>query len=210
LTTETLAPLLISLISSLALVPVVRWLGFKTGQISMPRADRWHRQPTPTLGGVGIFSAFALTLILTQVIQVEPKIYTDRWSILLGIAIMFFTGLYDDFKHISPPVKLAFQMLAATVVIFFGNNTIDFFRWPIANIILTFFWLVGITNAINLLDNMDGLAGGVALIASGFLAVFFWRSGYPDLLVLALALAGSLMGFLVFNFPPARIFMGDS
>jgi UDP-GlcNAc:undecaprenyl-phosphate GlcNAc-1-phosphate transferase len=75
---------------------------------------------------------------------------------------------------------------------------------------LTFLWLVGITNAINLLDNMDGLAGGVALIASGFLSVFFWRNGYPDLLILSLAIAGSILGFLVFNFPPARIFMGDS
>jgi UDP-GlcNAc:undecaprenyl-phosphate GlcNAc-1-phosphate transferase len=123
---------------------------------------------------------------------------------------MFCVGIYDDYKPISPPVKLAFQLAAATLVIFFGGNTINFFRWPIANILLTFLWLVGITNAINLLDNMDGLAGGVALIASGFLAVFFWRTGNPDLLVIALAIAGSILGFLVFNFPPAKIFMGDS
>jgi UDP-GlcNAc:undecaprenyl-phosphate GlcNAc-1-phosphate transferase len=123
---------------------------------------------------------------------------------------MFSIGLYDDFKHINPPIKLVFQILAATLVIFFGNNTIDFFRWPIANIILTFFWLVGITNAINLLDNMDGLAGGVALITSIFLSVFFWKTGLSELLVVSLALAGSILGFLVFNFPPAKIFMGDS
>ncbi len=123
---------------------------------------------------------------------------------------MFFVGLYDDYKPINPPIKLAFQILAATLVIFFGSNTINFFRWPIANILLTFFWLVGITNAINLLDNMDGLAGGVALIASGFLSVFFWRTGYSELLVLSLAISGSIFGFLLFNFPPAKIFMGDS
>lgn len=123
---------------------------------------------------------------------------------------MFFVGLYDDYKNISPPIKLGFQIIAATLVIFFGGNTINFFRWPIANIMLTFFWLVGITNAINLLDNMDGLAGGVALITSSFLSVFFWRTGYTELFILSLALAGSILGFLVFNFPPAKIFMGDS
>lgn len=75
---------------------------------------------------------------------------------------------------------------------------------------VNFFWLVGITNAINLLDNMDGLAGGVALITAGFLSIFFWRTGYPELLILSLALCGSNIGFLVFNFPPAKIFMGDN
>lgn len=176
----------------------------------MPRMDRWHRKPTPTLGGVGIFIAFAVTLLVTYLTRIDPNLFTKRWSILIGILIMFSIGLYDDIKHISPPIKLAFQILAATLVIFFGNNTIDFFRWPIANIFLTFFWLVGITNAINLLDNMDGLAGGVAFIASGFLSIFFWKTGHPELLILSLALAGSILGFLIFNFPPARIFMGDS
>jgi UDP-GlcNAc:undecaprenyl-phosphate GlcNAc-1-phosphate transferase len=205
-----LQPLIISLLASLALVPAVRWLSFRTRQVSIPRSDRWHRKPTPTLGGIGIFGAFVITLLVNQFTNHTQYLYTQRWSILLGITIMFGVGLYDDFKRISPPVKLIFQILAATLVIFFGNNTIDFFRWPIANIFLTVFWLVGITNAINLLDNMDGLAGGVALIASIFLSVFFWKSGYYDLLIMSLALAGSILGFLVFNFPPAKIFMGDS
>ena len=176
----------------------------------MPRSDRWHRKPTPRLGGVGIFLAFAITLLLAQVTNTSQNLLRDRWSILVAVLIMFSVGLYDDFKRINPTVKLVFQILAATLVIFFGEYTINFFRWPIANIILTFFWLVGITNAINLLDNMDGLAGGVAFIASGFLSVFFYRAGLPELLVISLALAGSILGFLVFNLPPARIFMGDS
>jgi UDP-GlcNAc:undecaprenyl-phosphate GlcNAc-1-phosphate transferase len=157
-----------------------------------------------------MFIAFGTSLLVVWLTNTDQKLFIDRWSIIIGIIIMFAIGLYDDFKHISPPIKLAFQILASTIVIFFGNNTIDFFRWPIANILLTFFWLVGITNAINLLDNMDGLAGGVALIASGFLSIFFWKSGYSELLVLSLSLAGSILGFLVFNFPPAKIFMGDS
>ena len=157
-----------------------------------------------------MFIAFAIALISVLLANTDKNLLQVRWSILAGIGIMFCVGVYDDFKHISPPVKLALQILAATLVIFFGGNTINFFRWPIANILLTFLWLVGIANAINLLDNMDGLAGGVALIASGFLSIFFWRTGYPELLVLSLALAGSILGFLVFNFPPAKIFMGDS
>ncbi|PWB50835.1 MAG: hypothetical protein C3F13_15095 [Anaerolineales bacterium] len=203
-------PLIIATIASLILVPVVRRVSFRTGKVAIPRADRWHRKPTPTLGGIAIFGAFVITLLAVMVILGERIMLAQRWSILVSVLIMFGIGLYDDFMHIRPPLKLAFQILAATVVIFFGNVTIEFFRWPIANIFLTFFWLVGITNAINLLDNMDGLAGGVALITTGFLAIFFWRSGYNDLLILSLALAGSIIGFLVFNFPPAKIFMGDS
>lgn len=210
MTYTTFLPLIIASLASLLLVPIVRLVSFKFGHMAIPRIDRWHQQPTPTLGGIGIFIAFTVTLLTVWLIDAEHNFFSERWSILLAIVIMFSIGLYDDFKHISPPIKLAFQILAATLVIFFGGNTINFFRWPIANIFLTFFWLVGITNAINLLDNMDGLAGGVALIASGFLSVFFWKTGYPELLILSLALAGSILGFLVFNFPPAKIFMGDS
>ncbi len=206
----TLLPLIIALIASLTLVPAVRWLSFKTGQVAVPRADRWHRQPTPTLGGIGMFLAFSAALVASYFFGDGTNIFLKRWSILVAVILMFSIGLYDDFKHITPPRKLVFQILAATIVIFFGNITIEFFRWPVANIMLTFFWLVGITNAINLLDNMDGLAGGVALITAGFLSIFFWSTGYPDLLVLSLALCGSIIGFLVFNFPPAKIFMGDS
>ena len=206
----TFAPLFVSLIVSVLCVPGVRRLSFRIDKIEVPRSDRWHLQPTPTLGGVGMFLAVAISLIILLLVHKDQNIFQLRWSILVGILIMFCVGLYDDFNHINPPVKLAFQIIAATLVIFFGGNTINFFRWPIANIMLTFIWLVGITNAINLLDNMDGLAGGVALIASGFLSVFFWRTGNPELLILSLALAGSILGFLVFNFPPAKIFMGDS
>jgi UDP-GlcNAc:undecaprenyl-phosphate GlcNAc-1-phosphate transferase len=202
--------LLISVIASLSLVPAVRWFGFRTGKVSLPRTDRWHLKPTPTLGGVGMFIAFGLALLIVRLAKIDNSLFVSRWSILASIVIMFLVGIFDDYKPISPPVKLAFQLISATLVIFFGGNTINFFRWPIANIMLTFLWLVGITNAINLLDNMDGLAGGVALIASGFLSVFFWRTGYPDLLILSLAIGGSILGFLVFNFPPAKIFMGDS
>jgi UDP-GlcNAc:undecaprenyl-phosphate GlcNAc-1-phosphate transferase len=210
MTINTFLPFILALIFSLLLVPAVRWYSLRIGKIATPRSDRWNRRATPTLGGIGMFASLVISLFIIWLTNTDHHILIDRWSILLGIVIMFLIGLYDDFRTISPPIKLIFQIVAATLVIFFGGNTINFFRWPIANIILTFFWLVGLTNAINLMDNMDGLAGGVSLIASGFLSVFFWKTGYPELLVLSLALAGSIIGFLVFNFPPAKIFMGDS
>ena len=157
-----------------------------------------------------MFIAFIAAILFSSLVASNWNLWETRWSLILGSVMMFGLGLYDDFKRISPPIKLAGQMLAATVVIFFGENTINFFPWPIANILLTFFWLVGITNAINLLDNMDGLAGGVSMIAAGVLCYFFWRGDDADLLTLALAIVGAILGFLVFNFPPAKIFMGDS
>jgi UDP-GlcNAc:undecaprenyl-phosphate GlcNAc-1-phosphate transferase len=206
----TLLPLVLSFITSLALMPAVRVLSYKTNQLVIPRPDRWHRKPTPILGGVGIFIAFIATIAVVIITNHVQVYLLHQWSLFVGILLMFSVGLYDDIKKIKPPTKLAFQILAATIVIFFGDYTINFFRWPIANILLTIFWLVGITNAMNLLDNMDGLAGGVAFIASGFLSIFFINTGNIDLLLVSLALAGSILGFLIFNFPPAKLFMGDS
>ena len=173
----------------------------------MPRSDRWHTRPTPTLGGIGIFLAFIIGLLASAIVYGQWEV--KMGSLLAGAVLMFGLGLWDDLHPVTPPAKLVIQFLAAAIVVFFGS-VIDFFPWDIANFILTFFWLVGITNAINLLDNMYGLAGGIALIAAGFLCYFFWRGGNSPLIISTLALAGSILGFLVFNFPPARIFMGDA
>jgi UDP-GlcNAc:undecaprenyl-phosphate GlcNAc-1-phosphate transferase len=181
----------------------------------MPREDRWHKQPTPTLGGVGIFLAFGLALFLCQIIFQEGD--PARWGFLSGSVVIFLVGLYDEFRPLTPIAKLVAQILAATLVIALGFTS-TFFSPRIANpilaqlpnILFTYLWLVGITNAINLLDNMDGLAGGISLITAGILAYFFWEGGNTSLLWVSLALVGATLGFLVFNFPPARIFMGDS
>jgi UDP-GlcNAc:undecaprenyl-phosphate/decaprenyl-phosphate GlcNAc-1-phosphate transferase len=201
------AALLAGLALSLMLVPAVRWLSFRTGKVASPRKDRWHSQPTPSLGGIGMFFAYAIVVLGSTALTGSWG--QVQWGLLAGSLLMFALGTLDDFKQLSPPAKLVGQFLAAAIVIYFGR-TINFFPWGFANIILTFFWLVGITNAINLLDNMDGLAGGVVMIASAFLAYFFIRAGNYPLAALALALVGVVLGFLVFNFPPARIFMGDS
>ncbi len=195
-----------SLLVSLLLFPAVRSVSIRLGKVAAPRKDRWHTRPAPFLGGAGIFLAFGIGLLATRG-QIEI-----RWGILVGAAFMFGLGLYDDLREMSPPAKLIGQIMGAAVVIFDGYVT-GFFSSVLLNILITVVWLVGITNAINLLDNMDGLAGGIALIAGGFLTYFFWQSASVrdlELMLIAAALAGATLGFLVFNFPPAKIFMGDS
>jgi UDP-GlcNAc:undecaprenyl-phosphate/decaprenyl-phosphate GlcNAc-1-phosphate transferase len=202
-------PLVISFLISISALLLIRRVSFKLGRVAYPRKDRWHLKPTPTLGGVGIFAAFIVSVLVSVYLQDNLIDLIERWNILLAAILMFALGLFDDFHEISPPVKLIGQIIAATLVIFYGDM-INFFPWPIANIILTIIWLVGITNAINLLDNMDGLAGGVAFIAASVLSFFFWKAGDIQLLLISISLAGAILGFLLYNFPPAKIFMGDS
>lgn len=189
-------------------MPVLRSLSVRIGWVAQIRSDRWSSRQVPTLGGVGIFVAFCITLLVSGLRL--RGIFESVWYLLICCGLMFLLGLYDDIKKIKPPTKLIWQMLAATILIFLGEMRIDFFPWPVANILLTYVWLVGITNAVNLLDNMDGLAGGITGIASLILAVFFWRGGQYQFLVITAALVGAMSGFLIYNFPPAKIFMANS
>src|SRR3990170_3819788 len=150
---------------SLILVPAVRRAGYRFNFLVTPRTDRWHRQATPTLGGIGIFLAFLGSLAASELLNGEAS--QIRWGLLAGSAVIFCLGLYDDLKQMTPQAKLVGQILAATLVVFQGYTTGFFIpRIPdnilaqIPNILLTYIWIVGISNAINLLDNMDGLAGG--------------------------------------------------
>jgi UDP-GlcNAc:undecaprenyl-phosphate/decaprenyl-phosphate GlcNAc-1-phosphate transferase len=208
-------PVAISFGFSLLLIPLVRRLSFRLGKVAKPREDRWHRKPTPTLGGIGIFIAFCLALFINA--YLENSWGRIPWGVVAGSGAIFILGLYDDLKQLTPPAKLGGQILAATLVISFGYTTTFFtsrisniFIAQVPNILLTYIWLIGITNAINLLDNMDGLAGGISFITAAILAYLFWGAGSGGFLSIALALVGAVLGFLVFNFPPASIFMGDS
>lgn len=208
-------PLFLSFILNLIIIPLIRRFGIKVGRVALPREDRWHQKPTPTLGGVGIFLSTSLGLLITQ--SVSQSGDPLRWGFFSGSLLLFLAGLYDEFRPISPIAKFLMQIFAATIVIGLGYTS-TFFTPRIENamvaqflnVMLTYIWLVGITNAINLLDNMDGLAGGISLISAGILAYFFWQDGNWFLLAVSLALVGSLVGFLFHNFPPAKIFMGDS
>jgi UDP-GlcNAc:undecaprenyl-phosphate/decaprenyl-phosphate GlcNAc-1-phosphate transferase len=188
---------------SVVLTPLVARWARSRGIVAIPRQDRWHRQPTPLLGGVAIY--VASTVVIIAVAQRDTRLL----GLLVGSSMLFITGLVDDFRHLRPHTKLIVQILAACVLIFGGVKIETPWLAPVT-IPLTILWVVGITNAFNLLDNMDGLSAGTAVIAAAFLFAFSVSVGNLSVALLCLALAGGALGFLIFNFNPARIFMGDS
>ena len=181
---------LISLAASLALCAAVRRSAPAFGAVVPPRADRWHSQPTPTMGGMAI--AIAAVLGFSAVVShVKGDVLTVAWlPIPLAAIAMFVVGVLDDRVQLSPLAKLVSSLIIGAFLI----GTI---------------WFAGVCHAFNLLDNMDGLAGGVAMIAALFLASLLPSALGAPILVLLLALAGALIGFLYWNRPPARLFMGD-
>jgi len=202
-------------IFSLIFIPLIRQYCLKNGIVTVPREDRWHDKPTPSFGGIGIFLSFVIGLIIVYFISNN---WIDvHWGLLTAALFAFLLGLYDDIQSLSPAAKLIGQIGIATFVIVLGYST-EFF-YPrienenialLLNTLLTYVWIIGITNAINLLDNMDGLAGGISLVAALILSYFFWREGNFEFLIISITLSGSIFGFLFYNFPPASIFMGNS
>ena len=195
-------PFLFAFAVSLVLVPVSRRLGVRFGYIARPREDRWHGRPVPQSGGVAIVAAvligaasFGLVMPLLVLIATG--------------ALAFGVGMVDDWLSIKPATKFIAAIGLASILIFFGFRL----QWTSSatlDIMLTMFWIAGITNAFNLLDNIDGLCAGVALIVGGFILARLLPAGVgPEAQYLALFL-GAVAGFLVYNFHPASIFMGDS
>lgn len=194
---------LCTLLLSVVLTIVVRGGSRKVGLVANPREDRWHKKPTPMLGGAAIYLAFLVAFLLFA-----PKA-GNSFAILVGGTLLFVIGLIDDVVTIKPYAKLVAQLIAASIVVSFGVH-LPWGDYQWINDVLTIFWLVGITNAINLLDNMDGLAGGVSTIACVFLTITFLINGQSAEAVLPAILGAAALGFLFFNFNPASIFMGDS
>jgi len=201
----------------LALTPLVRTLSMRKGWMAYPQKERWHKRPTALLGGIAIFTGIAAPLfILSDFASLRPLLTSvtrgfnppDIAAILsLGTLLLFTLGLIDDFIHIKPHTKLIGQILVASIVTFLGFRL----QWVTSLTIdttLTMLWIIGITNAFNLLDNMDGLCAGIGLLAASYLALLFAGS-QPQASLIAMILAGSLAAFLFYNFNPASIFMGD-
>ena len=188
---------------SAAVTPLVAHWGRSHGMVAVPRQDRWHRKPTPLLGGVAIYAGTSVAIFLFA--RHDARLI----GLEVGGALLFITGLIDDFRHLRPHTKLIAQILAACAMVVGGVQIGTPWLAPIA-IPVTILWIVGITNAFNLLDNMDGLSAGTAVIAAAFLLAFSVSVGNAPLAVLCLALGGGALGFLIYNFNPARIFMGDS
>ena len=180
----------------------VRAFAVRNGYVAKPKSDRWHKRPTAMLGGVGIFVSTVAAYFL-----LVPFSF-DSLVVLGGGTFLFLVGLIDDLITVRPYQKLIGQLIGAGILVFYGLK-IPLTGLEVLDIWLTVFWVIGITNAINLLDNMDGLAAGISAIASFSLAVNFAANGLTNELLLATALIGALIGFLVFNFNPASIFMGD-
>ncbi len=180
----------------------VRGFAHKIGQVAKPKSDRWHKRPTAMLGGVGIF----LTVVVLYAF-LSPK-NTDSLVILGGSTFLFVIGLIDDLLDIKPYQKLVGQLIGAVIIVGFGLR-LPLTGSEVIDSAITVFWVVAITNAINLLDNMDGLSAGIAAIAAISLAIGFWNHGQLSDALLISIFIGALLGFLVFNFNPASIFMGD-
>src|SRR5215218_813913 len=192
----------VSLALAVALTYVVRGVAARTGFVAKPKSDRWHKRPTAMMGGVAIF----LTTVIAYAVFV-PKT-TESMIVVGASSFLFLVGLFDDILNIKPYQKLFGQLIGATIVIGLGPK-LPITGYELVDMWITVFWLIGITNAINLLDNMDGLAAGISVIAAGSLAVGFALNGQVNELLLVASFIGALLGFLVFNFNPASIFMGD-
>jgi UDP-GlcNAc:undecaprenyl-phosphate GlcNAc-1-phosphate transferase len=193
---------LASFIGSLIFTPIVKGISEKLGKVAEVREDRWHKKPTALLGGIAIWASWliAATFFIPQ--------FNYKLPILLSATAIFILGLIDDIVKLNPQIKLIGQIIIASSLTLSGI-VIEIIPYPVISIPLTILWLVGITNSFNLLDNMDGLSAGIAAIASASLGIFLVQSGNYNVAALSFLMTGASLGFLVYNFNPARIFMGD-
>lgn len=207
----TLLLIIFSMIVSLILTPIVIKVSHKLGVVDQPNFRKVHKKPTSVLGGTVILLSFLLGIWLGHPIETEVK------PLVIGAVLIYLVGLIDDIYDLTPILKLLGQVIAALVVVYYGV-TIDFISLPIGPTIhfgilgvpITVIWIVAITNAINLIDGLDGLASGVATIALmtiGFIAIL---QANIFIIMICSVLIGALLGFLCFNFHPAKIFLGDS
>ena len=209
-----------SLLASLLLVPLVARYALKAGLFDAPGERKIHQKPVPRLGGIAIFVSFLIALGAVGVFGHSPAVFLigkGNLGLIAGGTLIFLLGLLDDLFNLSPYVKLAGQFLAAFVAFGMGVS-IEALDLPGSLLLVlnalslpfTLLWMVGISNAVNFIDGVDGLAGGVGMFAALTLAVVAIFTGQPQVALLALILCASCLGFLIYNLHPARIFMGDS
>ncbi len=208
-------PFLVAALISAIATPIVRKGAIRFGFMDIPKDERRvHKKAIPLSGGLAIFLAVVAAVLIFLPIEREKIAY------LVGASVIVLTGLYDDKFAMSAKAKFAMEILAAAILIF-GGIKITFFTNPFYSadllinldwlaIPITIFWVVGITNTINLIDGLDGLACGISAIASISLMFVAHRLHHDEMAILAAILAGGCLGFLPFNFNPAKIFMGDT
>lgn len=205
---------LITFIVSLFLVPIAKKIANHVGAIDVPNERKVHKNPMPRMGGIAIYGAFLVGYIL------YGDITTQMLSILIGSFIIFVLGMLDDIKPIRASYKFLVQIIAAIIVVVYGQvyfNEISFLGFSLSfnkiiSYFLSVFFIVAISNAINLIDGLDGLAGGISSIyylTISIIAILLGKTNGLDF-ILSLVMLGATLGFLYHNFPPAKIFMGDS
>jgi len=203
----------IAFIVSFILTPYMAHVGKKQNMLDIPGHRKIHEEAIPNLGGIVIFFGFLLSLLF--VVQIEGQVK----ALLIGGVIILLLGVVDDIANLSPKHKFAIQMIPALIVIIYNSDLINGF---IVNQLRSFdllgyllypiliFWIVGVTNSINLIDGLDGLACGVSIIALITFLILGLKLNLEALNLISIALAGSMLAFLRFNFYPAKIFLGDS
>ncbi|MBD1221393.1 undecaprenyl/decaprenyl-phosphate alpha-N-acetylglucosaminyl 1-phosphate transferase [Virgibacillus halodenitrificans] len=197
---------------SLIITPIVIKYAKKLNATDKPNYRKVHKDPIPTLGGLAIFMSFLIGLVILQPVS------EYHLAIVIGGFIMIILGFFDDLFDLSPKVKFLTQILAASLVVFWGGLQVEFINLPfggqiefgILSSVITIIWIAGVTNAINFIDGLDGLAAGVSSIALMTIAVMAIIMGNVYVATMALILFFSTMGFLRYNFNPAKIFMGDT
>lgn len=206
--------LLVTMLASFLLTFLAKRIAFHVGALDVPNERKVHKTAMPRCGGLGIFGGFLVGYMIYGELTIQML------SILIGVFIIILTGFVDDIKPIRARTKFLFQILAACVVVFYGNtffNEITFlglqFDFPYwINTTISVIFIVAIANAINLIDGLDGLAAGISSINFATIAIIAFitnRIGGLDI-ILSLIMLGSTIGFLGHNFPPAKIFMGDT
>lgn len=204
----------VTFLVSCILVPLAKKCATHVGALDMPNERKIHKSAMPRMGGLAIFGGFLIGYIL------YGDITTQMISILIGAFIIFLLGIFDDIKPIKAKYKFLVQIIAAVIVVLYGQiyfTEITFLGLKLEfniyiSYLLSIFFIVAISNAINLIDGMDGLASGISSIYFGTIAIIAFilnRIGNLDV-ILSLIMLGSTLGFLFWNFPPAKIFMGDS
>lgn len=204
---------------TLLITPGVIFFAAKTGAMDAPDARKVHKKPVARIGGIGIYAAFmAGILAVMSMTDMTPEVSFEIIGLLVSGTLIVLLGIVDDYKNLPAKVKLVGQIAAACVLAIAFDVRIDFITDPFGDYFFleylavpaTVFWIVGLTNTVNLIDGLDGLAAGVAVIASVTIFLVALQQNILLVAVLTAALAGAAFGFLYYNFNPARIFMGDS
>ena len=209
---------LIAAIVSCGLTPLVRRMSLCHGWVDKPSSRKMNKKPMPTIGGLAIYLGFVAAIAFLMFKEPFSQEMGKFLGVLAGGLIIILIGIQDDIKGLTPRRKLFYQISAAMIASTFGYAIFKA-RTPMGETVhmpalismgVTIFWIVGITNAVNLLDGLDGLAAGIVAIIAGSLFFAAAKSGNPVTAILAIALMGSCLGFLPHNFYPAKIFMGDT